>query len=96
MSSAEDFPPLAEDPMDPDPLSELLGAFAIAYVATSSRRKGLALIQATLAQFPDDELSAVIPFGSPRKVKARQKARRGAKAALVAMMPTLLSKLPVE
>lgn len=86
----------ADEPGDPDATSALLAAFALAYIETSSRRKGLALIQATLAQFPEEELTAVIPFGSPRKVKARQKARRGARAALVAMMPTLLSKLPVE
>lgn len=96
MLEPDTLPDAAIEPPDPNAASELLMAFAEAYIQTNSRKKGLALIQATLARFPDEELSALIPFGAPRKVKVRQKARREARAALVAMMPTLLSKLPVE
>lgn len=90
----EHTPETDDEPPEPSAALELLAALAMAYVATNSRKKGLAAISAALTALSDDGSTAVIPFKASRLARAKVKARREARVALVALLPRLMLTLP--
>lgn len=95
MSDTQSLPSTTEELPAPSAELTLIRVLVSAHLATSSRRKGDAFLEACALTFADEErLQAILPIRPPLQQKARRVAQKQALAMFNALLPVWLAWLP--